>query len=333
MDDLLTRTRPTTEGIASEWTPDAQQRVLADVLARPRRTRRRWPLAVAASVIAALMLALPVSFPGWFARSAAADELDGLARSTAGQPLLEWRDGQYLRATSTSTQTGAMEPGSEGGRCLQVASYDDYLAADGWQWSDRLVNGQVQRYLWPPSWGWHRPDYAARMPPEPHLLDAFLRARALGSTSQDEAVFVAVGDMLRAHAAPPAVRAAAIGVLALNPKVTSKRTDDPAGRPAIKVTFTDEGARPGVRQVLFLEPDTGTLLAEERTWDGGSYRSITTRHSIVDELPAELVAALGTDRVGKEVIGGVTRILDAQPPIDPLPGAEPSYTPTPTPKR
>ena len=41
-----------------------------------------------------------------------------------------------------------------------------------------------------------RPDYAATMPTEPHLLDAFLRARTLGSTSQDEAVFVAIGDML-----------------------------------------------------------------------------------------------------------------------------------------
>lgn len=110
MDDLITRTRPTEAGIATEWTPQAQHRVRTELRSATRPRRRRWPLAVAACVLAGLMLALPLSFPGWFSRSAAAEELTGLARTTAAQPRLEWGPTQYLRVTTTSTQAGDWEP-------------------------------------------------------------------------------------------------------------------------------------------------------------------------------------------------------------------------------
>lgn len=41
------------------------------------------------------------------------------------------------------------------------------------------------------------PHFLTSLPTEPDQLSAYLRARVSGSSSQDEAVFVAIGDVLR----------------------------------------------------------------------------------------------------------------------------------------
>lgn len=334
MVDLISRTRPDDEALAHEWTP-AQRRQLLDAVvagqARRVPTRRRaWPVAVAASVTAALMLVVPVAVPGWLG-TAAADDLNDLARTAAAQTALEWGEGQFLRVQSVETQTGAPDSSEQPVTDRRV-THDDYYATDGWHWSDRTVNGRVERYLFSPSWGWHRPDYAATMPTESHLLDAFLRLRVLGSTSQDEAVFVAIGDMLRAEAATPAVRAAAIGVLGLNPRVSVAHTDDPQGRPALKVTFVDEAARPGQEQFLYLDPSTGLLLGSGTRWDSGSYQSAILHREVVDALPESLTGTVGTDRVAKEYSGGRIRLMPDDAGPDPVVVPEQTYTPRPAPE-
>lgn len=334
MSDLIERTRPAAQDVSAEWTPELSQQVFADVIAgrvgRVRGPRRPWPLAVAASLVVAVLLAAPLAFPGWFTQSASADELGRVARVAGERPRLEWADGQFLRVQSIESQTGDLEPGGSD-QARRVVS-DDFHAVDGWTWSDRTVNGQVERFVFPPSWGWHRPDYAAALPTEPHLLDAFLRARALGSSSQDEAVFTAIGAMLGAEAAPPRVRAAAIGVLGLNRKVAVESGTDPLGRPALRATFVDEAQRPGLRQTLYLAPDTGDLLARGREGsrdDAAPLRHewVITHREVVAELPAHLVDALGTEKVGKEVINGQTRPIAHDPGPDPVPVPQQSYTP------
>lgn len=336
MTDLIERTRPTAQGVSAEWTPELSQQVFDDVVAgrvdRMRGLRRPWPLAVAASLIVAVLLAVPLAFPGWFTQSASAEELGRVARVAGEQPRLGWTDGQFLRVQSIESQTGDLESGGSD-QTRRVVS-DDFHTVDGWTWSDRTVNGQVERFLFPPSWGWSRPDYAASMPTEPHLLDALLRARALGSSSQDEAVFTAIGTMLGAEAAPPQVRAAAIGVLGLNRKVTVERGTDPLGRPALRATFVDEAQRPGMRQSLYLAPDTGELLARGREGsrdDAAPFRNewVITHREVVAGLPAHLVDALGTEKVGKEVINGQTRPIAHNPGPDPVPVPQQSYTPAP----
>jgi len=343
MSDLIERTKPTDEGLHEEWTPSLRHEVLQNVLAgrasRVRPGRRAWPVAVAASLVAALMLSSPIAFPGWFTTNAAAEELGKVATAASAQTRLEWGDHQYLRVQSIDSQDGVPEglapgEGPQPAPAVEVATsrrvtFDDYYTTDGWTWSDRVVNGRTERYIFPASWGWTRPDYASTMPTEPHLLDAFLRARALGSTSQDEAVFVAIGDMLRQEAAPPAVRAAAIGVLGLNPKVTVEHTTDTQTRPVLKVTFTDEAMRPGTRQYLYLAPDTGVLLGRGSNGPGWDYHSVITNRQVVDALPADLAAALGTEKVGKEVRNGNTTPIPDNAGPDPVPVPEQTYTPAP----
>ena len=335
MVDLISRTRPDDEALECEWTPAQRRQLLDDVLTgRARRvpTRRRaWPVAVAASVTAALMLVVPVAFPGWLG-TASADDLNGLARTAAAQSSLEWGEGQFLRVQSVETQKGAPDGVSGTPQVDRRVTHDDYHATDGWHWSDRTVNGRVERYLFSPSRGWSSPDYASTMPTEPHLLDAFLRVRVLGSTSQDEAVFVAIGDMLRAEAATPAVRAAAIGVLGLNPRVTVAHTDDPQGRRALKVTFADPAARPGMEQFLYLDPSTGLLLGSGSQWDSGFYQSTILRREIVDALPESLTSTVGTERIATMYDRGRVELMPGDAGPDPAPVPQQTYTPYPTPE-
>ncbi|MFT3875069.1 MAG: hypothetical protein QM708_01365 [Propioniciclava sp.] len=326
MADLIERTRPADRALADEWTPAARRELVNEVIAgRARRVplrRRAWPLAVAASAAAGAMLVVPVTFPGWFGANAAADDLGRLAQSARAQTSLGWEDGQFLRVASVDTITEASVTTWRG-------IYDDYHTADGWTWSDRVINGEVERYIFPPAWGWHRPDYAAAMPAEPHLLDAFLRLRAMGSTSQDEAVFIAIGDMLRAESAPVSVRVAAIGVLGLNPKVTAEHSTDPEGRPALKVTFVDEATRPGMRQVLYLDPTSGVLLAKESTTESSRYLSVVTRREVVEALPASLTGTLGSDKVEKSFSAGKVTTSHTDRGPDPVPVPPQSYPPPP----
>lgn len=336
MADLIERTRPTDAGLAVAWPDEQRHQVLDAVLADashstdgPRRRggrSRRWVLAAAAASVAAVTVAAPSALPGWFTRTAAADELNRVAASAKEQPAWEWADGQFLRVRSVETQENREEGWS------QRVTYDDFHTTDGWTWSDRLVNGAVERYIFPPGWGWHRPDYATGMPTEPHLLDAFLRLRVQGSASQNEAVFVAIGDMLRAEAAPPAVRAAAIGVLGLNPGVNVDRTTDAQGRDAVRATLV-EPARPGETQTLMLDSRTGVLLGYGATWSDGWYESRIVDRGIVDALPTDVAAALGTDKIGKAIENGQTTLIDDERGPDPVAGAEQTWTPAPEPSR
>lgn len=230
MNDLIESTRPTDDGLAAEWTPQRRRQVLDDVLTgRARRLevrRRPWPVAVAAALVVVPLLAVPVAFPGWVSPPAAA-EIGEVAAAASERPCLEWGAGQYLRVESVDTQRGLWTDAGLDPTVSLHTTFDEYHSPDGWTWSDRVVDGAVEQYLFPPSYGWSRPDYAAGLPTEPHLLDAFLRLRAFGSSSVDEAVFQAVATMLRAESAPPQVRSAAVGVLGLNPKVSVADATDP----------------------------------------------------------------------------------------------------------
>ena len=68
--------------------------------------------------------------------------------------------------------------------------------------------------------------------------------------------------------------------------------------------FTDQGSRPGVTQSLVLDA-TGQLLETSSTYDGSdpefpdpkNYASQVQVREYVDQLPAEFVSRLGTERV------------------------------------
>jgi len=123
-------------------------------------------------------------------------------------------------------------------------------------------------------------------------------------------VFVAVGDMLRGGFAPPALRAAALRVLEGTGHVTAQRGDDPAGRPAVQVSFVDQHARPGEVQTLYFDPGTSRIVQERMTGPGVTYLRTVTASGIVDAVPPA-VLRLATTSGGTCFIGGSRHTLDA----------------------
>ncbi|HBX80850.1 MAG: CU044_5270 family protein [Propionibacteriaceae bacterium] len=335
MSDLIERSRPEPEGLDAEWTPEVQTDILREVTGPDRRPRydlhpvRRRALVAVAAVAGLMLVAVPVMVPGWFQSTAAAVPLNSLADKTSLTTAPMWAEGQFLHVQTVSRQDDS-GPDSEM-PIHESLVRDDWITPDGWRWSQRVIDssnmpGATERFIFPPLDGWMRPGYAATMPTEPHALDAFLRARALGSSSQDEAVFVAIGDMLKAEAAPPAQRSAAIRALALNPKVTVANGVDPTGRATLVVTFVDENTRPGVRQVLFLDGATGDLMGEARYHASGSYVATVTVREVVDALPDAIAKELGTEKV---VNVGNTEPVSYPGPVDPTPVPSQTYTPKP----
>lgn len=314
MTDLIDRTRP---DVSHEWTPELQQETLHRLAdAPPRRHHgRRWLLGAAAASAVGVVGA-PALLPGWFATPAAAEELEVVARNAAGRPGYVWGAGQFLHVVTRVAYTPAIpeEP-------FQI---DDWRDPDGWTWSKRQSRTGTEYFLFAPIWGWMRPGFAAVMPTQPHALDAFLRLRASGSTSQDEAVFEAIRGMLTQEAAPADVRAAAVRVLGLNPRVQVVMESDPARRPALSATFIDEVARPGMRQVLYLAPESGLLMANADLNNERDYRATITLREVVDGLPSEIVQRLGTERVEKDGSGTTTPYT---PMPDPTPNPSQDYTP------
>ena len=224
--------------------------------------------------------------------------------------------GKYLHTVIVSQQT------KEGTRVL-----DGYTDADGWQWRHDTMTAENDSGNVMESWkifgGDFTKDDVSSLPADPDALDAALRARG-GSNSTDERVFKGIDEALHSGLASPELRAAAIkvlqkiaenpqkpapdkeGVLA-TPKLEVAELALPDGSPGYRVMFTDQGSRPGVTQSLVLDA-TGQLLETSSTYDGSdpefpdpkNYASQVQVREYVDQLPAEFVSRLGTERVEKE---------------------------------
>lgn len=105
--------------------------------------------------------------------------------------------------------------------------------------------------------------FFASLPTDVTGLTAYLRSHTNGSSSQDEAVFVAVGDSLSMYGglASPRLRAAMLAVLSRTPGVrVFLGQKDYLRRPAIRVDFVDQRIRPGEIQSYYFDPTNFRFL-------------------------------------------------------------------------
>ena len=133
------------------------------------------------------------------------------------------------------------------------------------------------------------PAFLATYPTDPDALKSFLRTRVHGSTSTDEAVFVAIGDMLRTQLPSPELRAAGFRVLAMTDHVrVTPGVADARGRSTVRVDFT---GRPHVTESLFFDPAT-SRITEEADFAGGDFvdRTVTVRNEVTHSVPRAVVA-------------------------------------------
>lgn len=300
--DALATARPDTDSIGRSWYIGRRELVLRRVTAAPRAPRfsaptsprrPRWGLVAAAIALVAaaglfVQVLLPLGSPGSPQAAAALDRLASAVPADVPIP-----DGAF--ELTVYQETGKVE--TENGFMAYHTERSTWRAPDGWAWARQTGDDAAYHLFSPVPRNWD----LNLVPADPTVMEAYLRARVMGSSSVEEALFVAVVDTLSFEPTPAATRSAAIRMLAGVPGVTvTEDATDPLGRPATEVRFVDEAHRPGVVKSIFLDPADTQLLAEVETVDGDlHYTCLYTERRIVDSLPRDVVERLGTDRTPK----------------------------------
>jgi len=305
--DRLEALRPTDADVDRLWSRAERHAALDGVLhPAPRRSiRRPLMLGVAAASVAVVALGVSLVLPGGApggASPAAAAELDRLAGIAAAAPFDTARADQFLHMVVVDTQTSDGSA-AENPAGTSVRTLESWTGADGSIWRMDTDAGRVQYFRFPtggddtaaPS-----PAYLASLPTDPAALGAYLRANVSGSTSADEAVFTAVGDMLRGGFAPPALRVAALTVLKGTPHVAlGPATVDGQGRPVVELDFVDQGNRPDQVQALYFSTETAEIVQESQRAPGFAFTGVVRTSDIADAVPADVLAhAVGSNATG-----------------------------------
>lgn len=261
------------------------------LLRRPRR-RSLIGAAVAGAAAAAVVVPalLPVSSPGG-ATPAAAAELHRIAGITGdGAPL---GPGEFRYARATSTQTGF--PDADHHRpAITLTGHDQSwsnAAGDVWSVHDGVSEGKPYHDVAYASGKDGVGDLSA-LPTEPATLERYLRAHASGSTSVDEAVYSVIYTIVASTAASPALRSAAIDVLALNGHVTVMRDAlDSLGRQVERFDFLDPVNRPTFDQFFSFDPHSGQVLESGDTYPGRDDLGTIEETAVVSAIPVDVVKA------------------------------------------
>ena len=302
--DDMTTLRPTDETLDELWPAGDRAAVLRGILAtgrttpRPQiavaRTRRRIALAItlagAAAAAVAVPALLPAGVPGG-ATPAAAAALHRLAAVAAATPADRVGPTQYRHLIVKERQD---DPSVH-----QTTTMESWTAPDGRVWRRDVTvfadgHQVVDVYDFAPGGDQTAdpsPSYLAGLPTTVDALRSYLRSHVSGSTSKDEAVFTAVGDMLRGGFAPPALRAAAVGVLARTGHVSlGTATHDAQGRPAQEFQFIDHTKRAGMVQSLFFAPATAAILEEREAApaDHFEFTSLVLTDDAANAVPQQI---------------------------------------------
>jgi hypothetical protein len=185
---------------------------------------------------------------------------------------------------------------------------ETWIAADGRSWRWDTFNGTKEYFAFPAPTQVatgepvYSPARLSTLPSTPKALSHYLRRHVSGSSSTNDAVFTAVGDLLRTRAASPQLRVAAIGVVEGLPYISTRATTDLLGRPALAVTYAAPGNGP---DSLLFDRSSATLLGEDLL---PGYRVAYTEDVAVS-VPAEV---LSHAQLPKAMPAGVTQ-ASAQP--------------------
>jgi hypothetical protein len=315
----LAEARPATTELDRMWAPDRREDLLerlqhpdqrldsAAVGRRPRRGLRL--LAVAATVVLAVPIGHEVLSPD--AAQAHAD-LRALAAVAAdgGGPVLA--PGQFLHVRTESLEDNRW-PYQNGADW--DTNRESWIGWDGTIWAiDSRPSAGWRDYMHfaaagTPTLNQPTPEFAATLPHDSTEFRAYLEDHVSGSNSHEEALFVAVTDLIHSNVLPPAVLGAALGALA---DLDGVRTQDVSleGRDAVEISYRRFGVALLSDQSLVVDRATARPLTEADRNPLGSYESSTTSVEVVYQIPVDVRAVFETHPEG------VRLCADGKPAID-----------------
>lgn len=275
--DTLEAYRPTAGGIQRTWGTAQRTATMAAVLEAAARqskdgltpphqnpVRRRWvALAGAAALVAGTVTGAQLFWPTTTTSAAAVERLANTARSA---PPLVIPEGQflYLVLTTTPQPTAANSTPEDG------VSSRSWTAEDGTSWrvDEQTVAGETTRSTMRfdpiPRLGGSlqlTPQGLKEWPTNPADLDPWIRERVSFDTDespadQDRDVASVLHDALLEPTAPPALRSAAIQLLASLPGSTAT-----SARGVTEISFPDSG-NPGTTHTMTFDDASSRVLAD-----------------------------------------------------------------------
>jgi hypothetical protein len=340
--DVIARYAPTPASTDVEWSAARRQEVLTDIIGNraadgrsdvymfplqfvtgkpvqpgPRRAGRyvlAGSVAVLVAMAGVLIAVLPSNRSSDRQPSAGAvfAPPPGLSNAATGEGQISYRVIQQTDLNSS----GAPDPNS------QDAMVDrNWVSANGDIRSVR-TGSQTGCYLVPLAGtvGFENPTltFFASLPTDVTQLNSYIRNHVEGSSSHDEAVFVAVGDALSTAdgLASPRLRAAMVGVLSLTPGVTiHENVQDYLGRPALRADFVNQEIRPGEVESLYFDP-TSFQLTESRD---GSNSAPSTYNGPSPAYEAPAPAPASADDPDGLTGAGFVEVMQSESVLDVLP--------------
>jgi hypothetical protein len=308
----LTSLRPEITHFDDEWGPADRADTLTGILAgsSPSRsklvqpTRRRWRnlsalAACAAAAAVAVGLLLPAGGPGGPDAAAAAtlNELSTIAGS-AGGTVGETQFAYVLEDSEQTMSDGEAAtpvlPGETRVGDLSLDRGEQWTSPDGTVWRKVALEGgqsclAKHMHVPSPAGVYDYEDMSApelaQLPTDPDHLANYIDAHPSGDNRGTVNRFRVVSDLLRSGLAVPALRAAALRVLAQTDGLTvSTDAHDAAGRPAVRV---DHSFGYGVES-LFFDTNTSRVLEEQTTQDHYLFRALVRESKVVDSIPSGL---------------------------------------------
>ena len=304
--DELSSYRPTDATIEAEWSKLTREHVLEQIIDQPEsavpaktwrpRVQRRWVIAAvgvtAAGTLAAIGgIVLPTNSPGG-PEAAIAAPFQRLQTAALHNPQPVVGQGKFAYVAS------AVYSVHDSKIVKTIALNKDWTAPNGNSWNSHSESGQTNcasaELRGTTTFGNADQNFFNNLPTDPDALNTYMRSHVGGSSSKDEAVFVAVEDVLRTAGglASPQLRAALIGVLAQTNHVTVREdVRDVLNRAATRVDFKDQERRPGELNSLYFDPSTSQLVQVGASNSNGSSPSnvdVVTTQKVVDTLPASM---------------------------------------------
>jgi hypothetical protein len=264
-----------------------------------RRLRRTAAVAAITGLAATMVVAVPALLPSGSpgsATAASAQALRHLAHVAAGGPVLHIGAGEYIHLVFTAHQK------STPGQPSVDSRYEFWTDESGktWQRRDEDSSGSVpdthEVWVTKPGGavGQIRTQHdLEQLPVDPTALRAYLVKHGEPANSPDEQMFLAVGTTLRGGMAPPALRSAAIEILAgLTHVRIGSTTRDANGNAVQEFVFEDEATRPHERWALLFDTNTAQISEERYYFHGNKLlaRGDVTELGIVKAIPADILA-------------------------------------------